>query len=83
MSGILEITGALLALAYLVLATMRRWWAWVPYTLSSLLYFPVFWESGLIFNALLQLFFVGMGVRGLMSWRDERSEEHTSELQSH
>lgn len=71
MSQALEIAGAVLGLAYLVLAVARRWWAWIPYILSSAVYFPVFWASGFAFNALLQLFFIGMGFHGLSQWRQE------------
>ncbi len=64
----LELIGAALALAFLVLVGLRRWWAWPAYIASSLVYLPVFWESKLYYDALLQLFFVGMGVYGWRSW---------------
>lgn len=68
---LLEIIGATLALAFLVLVGLRRWWAWPAYIASSLVYLPVFWESKLYYDALLQLFFVGMGVYGWRSWSAE------------
>lgn len=72
MSLTIEISGALFAIVYLLLAARRRWLAWLPYIASSILYFPVFWQSELVFNALLQLVFVWMGVRGLLCWRQQK-----------
>ena len=65
----IEYCGASLAIAYLLLVTQRRWWAWPAYIASSLLYIPVFWENSLYLEALLQLFFVIMGAYSWQVWR--------------
>lgn len=74
MITLIEYAGALLAIAYLVLVTRRRWLAWPSYIASSLCYIPVFWSSRLYSNASLQVLFVAMGIWGWLSWRHQGAE---------
>lgn len=71
----IELAGTITALLYLLLVTHRYWISWVFYILSSILYVPVFWDANLYADAVLQLFFLGMGLYALLSWRksDESS----------
>lgn len=64
----LEVGGAVTAILYLLFITKRRWIAWPCYILSSMIYIPLFWASQLYSDALLQVFFVGMGCWGWQSW---------------
>ena len=68
--SLLEVSGAVLALAFILLASRRSVWAWPPYIASSLLYLPVFLREHLYLDSLLQLYFVGMGVYGWRSWAE-------------
>ncbi len=71
---LIELLGVATALAYLVLVTQRRWIAWPFYIASSCFYTPVFWKAHLYADAILQLYFVGMGVYGWRTWRSETEE---------
>lgn len=64
----LEVAGAVTAILSLLFMTQRRWIAWPCYILSSMIYIPLFWASRLYSDALLQVFFVGMGCWGWTSW---------------
>ena len=65
---LLEIFGVTAAMLYLLLVAQRSWTAWPAYILSSCLYAPIFWYSQLYADAVLQVFFVGMGVAGWLAW---------------
>lgn len=69
-----ELLGFATALAYLILVTKRRWIAWLFYIASSCLYAPVFWAANLYADAVLQLYFVVMGVYGWLAWKAEADE---------
>jgi len=71
---IAEHLGALLALLYLLLVTRRSWTAWPLYIASSCLYLPVFWYSHFYGDALLQFYFIGMGVYSWFKWKEEGAE---------
>lgn len=43
------------------------WWLIL---LSSVLYVKIFYDSGLIWDAALQLIFISLALRGILSWRD-------------
>ena len=64
-----EIVAAILAIAYLILAMLEdiRWWvAWI---ISSLMYFFVMYSANLYMEALLQIFYIFIGLYGLYQWR--------------
>jgi len=70
-----EIIGALLALAYLLLATRENSLCWIVAILSSVLYMSVFFEARLYSQVALQLFFVALAVRGLLLWGKPTAKE--------
>jgi len=72
--SILEVLGVVTALVYLVVVTKRRWIAWPFYIASSCLYAPVFWHADLYADAVLQIYFVGMGVYAWMVWKGEAAQ---------
>ena len=64
-----EIVAALLAIAYLVLAMMQDVRCWVAWIISSLMYLFVMYSAGLYMEALLQIFYIFIGLYGLYQWR--------------
>lgn len=64
----LEISGAVSALAYLVLIANRSYSAWAFYIVSSVLYAIFFWRGSLYADSVLQVFFIGVGFYGWQTW---------------
>ena len=68
MAWIIEGVGAVLAIAYLLLALKQNklcWFAWIS---SSILYLYVMYQAGLYMESLLQVFYLCMGFYGLSQW---------------
>ena len=64
-----EIVAAILAIAYLILAMLEDIRCWVAWTISSLMYFFVMYSANLYMEALLQIFYIFIGLYGLYQWR--------------
>jgi len=58
-----------LALAYLLLAVRQNPWCWACAIASAALYGVLFARGGLLMQAVLQVFYVGMAVYGWHAWR--------------
>jgi nicotinamide mononucleotide transporter len=70
----IEWVAAGLALGYLWFAIRQSAWCWAFAVASALLYFLVFARAGLVMQAALQVFYVGMSVYGWRSWRGSASK---------
>ena len=64
-----EIVAAILAIAYLMLAMLEDIRCWVAWIISSLMYFFVMYSANLYMEALLQIFYIFIGLYGLYQWR--------------
>ena len=64
-----EIVAAILAIAYLILAMLQDKRCWVAWIISSLMYFFVMYSANLYMEALLQIFYIFIGLYGLYQWR--------------
>ena len=64
-----EIVAAILAIAYLILAMMQDIRCWIAWIISSLMYFFVMYSANLYMEALLQIFYIFIGLYGLYQWR--------------
>ena len=64
-----EIGAAILAIAYLILAMLQDIRCWVAWIISSLMYFFVMYSANLYMEALLQIFYIFIGLYGLYQWR--------------
>jgi len=64
-----EWAAVVLALAYLLLAVRQNPWCWACAIASSGIYLVLFAHGGLVMQAALQLFYIGMGVYGWWAWR--------------
>jgi nicotinamide mononucleotide transporter len=63
-----EITAALLAVAYVVLAARRQKLCWLPGALGSVLLSALSFERGLPMQGLLNVYYVGMSAYGFWNW---------------
>jgi len=70
----IEWVAAGLALAYLGFAIRQSAWCWAFAVASAVLYLVVFARAGLVMQAALQVFYVGMSVYGWRSWRGSAAE---------
>ena len=64
-----EIVASILAIAYLILAMLQDIRCWVAWIISSLMYFFVMYSANLYMEALLQIFYIFIGLYGLYQWR--------------
>ena len=64
-----EIVAAILAIAYLILAMLQDIRCWAAWIISSLMYFFVMYSANLYMEALLQIFYIFIGLYGLYQWR--------------
>ncbi len=64
-----------LALAYLLLAICQNPWCWAAAAVSSGIYLVLFARGGLVMQAALQLFYIGMAAYGWYAWRGGAVEE--------
>ena len=65
----LELTAALLALAYVLLAAKQNIWCWLCAFASSGIYVAIFWQAALPYQAALNFFYVAMALYGWATWR--------------
>lgn len=64
-----ELTATILALAYVILALKQSIWCWPAALLSTLLFTHVMWDSALLSDALLHLYYAGMAIYGWWRWQ--------------
>ena len=64
-----EWAAVLLALGYLLLAVRQNAWCWACAIVSSAIFLVLFARGGLVMQAVLQLFYIAMGVYGWLAWR--------------
>lgn len=68
----LELLAMLLALAYVLLALKHSLWCWPAALLSTILYTHIMWQSALLSDALLQIYYAGMAIYGWWRWQQIR-----------
>jgi nicotinamide mononucleotide transporter len=69
----IEWIAAALALGYLLLAIRQSPWCWAFAVASAGLFLVVFARAGLVMQAALQVFYVGMAAYGWRAWRGSGS----------
>ncbi|MDP4944387.1 nicotinamide riboside transporter PnuC [Alishewanella sp. SMS8] len=70
----IELIATLLALAYVFLALKQSLWCWPAALLSTLLFSHVMWDSALLSDALLQLYYAGMALYGWRRWQQYQQQ---------
>ncbi len=73
-TSLVEAVGALLGLAYLLLAVRRNLWCWLCALLSTSIYLVLFAQAKLYMQSALQVFYLAMAIYGYIEWRRGRSE---------
>jgi nicotinamide mononucleotide transporter len=68
-----EVAGALIGLAYLLLAVRRNLWCWLCAFTSTAIYLVLFARAALYMQSALQVFYLAMAVYGYVEWRRGRS----------
>jgi len=71
----LEITGFILAVIGVVLATHQSVFTWIISVFSPIIYIFIFIDSKLYADALLQLFFIFLSVYGFIIWKRKTHTE--------
>lgn len=66
-----EVFAVLLAVCYVWLATQESVWCWPAGFVSTALFAYVFWDVTLIFQMLLNIYYMAMAVWGFISWRKQ------------
>ena len=66
---IIEITGACIGLVYLLLEYKASSWLWVFGILMPLCYVFIFFQQGIYANMLLNIYYVGANIYGLLVWK--------------
>jgi len=72
---LLEAVAAMLGIVYVVLILKRRRAGWIAGAASSLIYVLLSFEARLPMQALLQAWYVAMGVYGWYSWKRNAEQE--------
>jgi len=65
----IEITGAVLALIYLILEIKQKWIFWIVGIVSSAFYVYIFFKAGLYAEMGLNFYYILMSVYGLYCWK--------------
>ena len=68
-----EITAVFFALLYLALAIKQNILCWIGWILSSSLYIYVMYSADLYMEAMLQIFYIGMGIYGWRQWLNRKN----------
>ncbi|WP_214000511.1 nicotinamide riboside transporter PnuC [Arsukibacterium sp.] len=70
----LELLATLLALAYVILALRQSLWCWPAALLSTILFTHIMWDSALLSDALLQLYYAAMAMYGWWRWQQLKQQ---------
>lgn len=70
-----EICAVILAVCYVWLAGKESLWCWPAGFLSTALYAYIYWDVNLVFQMLLNVYYMGMAIWGLFSWRKQGSNK--------
>lgn len=69
--SVLEILAVIAATAYVWLASEESKWCWPCGFISTIIYVYLYWDVTLIFQMLLNIYYVAMAVWGFISWQKQ------------
>ncbi|WP_371192800.1 nicotinamide riboside transporter PnuC [Glaciecola sp. SC05] len=72
--SLFEVYAVILSVAYVWLAAEESIWCWPAALLSTSLFAYVFWDVSLLFQLLLNLYYLVMAVIGFMHWRRSNNQ---------
>ncbi len=70
-----EVVAVFLAIAYVWLAAHENIWCWPAGFISTSLFAYVYWDVTLIFQMLLNLYYMGMAIFGFFIWRKQGDDQ--------
>lgn len=70
-----EVVAVFLAIAYVWLAAHENIWCWPAGFISTSLFAYVYWDVTLIFQMLLNLYYMGMAIFGFFTWRKKGDDQ--------
>ena len=70
----MELLATLLALAYVILALRQSLWCWPAALLSTMLFTHIMWDSALLSDALLQVYYAAMAMYGWWRWQQLKQQ---------
>ena len=73
--AIWEALAAVLSIAYLVLAVREHLWCWYAGFAANAIYLFVFRDAGLLMDAALQVYYMGIAVYGWWQWQQGENAE--------
>jgi len=76
-----EATAVLLGIAYLLLASREHIACWVCAFFSTVIYTVLFWDSSLLMESALNVYYMGMAVYGWLQWQGRGSMVAATEQQ--
>ena len=79
---VLESLAVITAIMYLILAAKEDVRCWYAALISSILYFYIMLQAGLLMEGGLQIFYVFMAVYGWMQWKDTNNKTSSLKISS-
>lgn len=67
--SIIEVFAVLAAVTYVWLAAEESSWCWPFGFLGTILYAFIYWDVSLVFQTLLNVYYIGMALWGFITWR--------------
>lgn len=67
--SLLELLAVVLAILYVILAARQNIWCWPCAFIGTVIYVYLFWEVTLVFQMLLNFYYIVMAVIGFLSWK--------------
>lgn len=72
--GLLELLAFVLSVLYVVLAARQNIWCWPCAFLGTGIFVYLFWEVTLVFQMLLNFYYIIMAVVGFLSWKEVKDK---------
>ena len=70
----IELLGALIGLAYIVLEYRASWWLWIAGIVMSLFYIYIYAKVNCYAWALTYLYYLGANIYGIIVWKSKNTE---------
>jgi nicotinamide mononucleotide transporter len=72
--SLLELLAVVLSVLYVILAARQNIWCWPCAFVSTIIFVYLFWEVTLIFQMLLNFYYILMAVVGFLSWKEVKDK---------
>ena len=72
--SLLELLAVVLSVLYVILAARQNIWCWPCAFFSTIIFVYLFWEVTLVFQMLLNFYYIVMAVVGFLSWKEVKDK---------